>query len=203
MPTYHIELSVNHPKLSFPQSSDCSELPLIQTWGEKAMWQEFLPRAFGPLPHITALYLQKFLYLSLTHTTCIWWWSAAVHVQLYCAFIRIYPIYDGQLRSLGNLTPVVNHLFCAKGQRPKTTFEKESSYPQRMARISLQILRVCMGFNNRSYLCHVCIYSIFWWQTIVAKYKQKVNVLKEYSWVSYITPATFLFFSKVVLFFWA
>lgn len=103
-----------------------------------------------PLPHETALSLQTFLYPSLTHTTCIWWWSAAVHVQLCCAFIRIYPIYDGQLRSLGNLGPVVNHLFCAKGQRPKIIFEKESSYSQKMARLSLQILRVCMGFNHSS-----------------------------------------------------
>lgn len=123
-------------KLSFPQSSDCREFPLMQAWREKAMWQEFLPRTFGPPPHATALYLQEFLYPSLTHSTCILWWSAAVHILLYCACIRIYPIYDGQLRSPGNLGPVVNHLFCVKGQRPKIIFEKESSYPQTMARLS-------------------------------------------------------------------
>lgn len=46
-----------------------------------------------------------------------------------------------------------------------------------------------------------CMYLFYILMTIVAKYKQKVNVLKEYSCVSYITPATFLFLSKVVLLF--
>ena len=127
------------PESSLLPLADHRELPL-RPWVQGGREVCGRPWEFEPFLHVTYLCLQGLLRPDLLYTTLIWWWSAALHTQLY-----------GLIGSSGHIViwwsiQSIQSLL-RPSSRPRAVSQKRSSYLWRTAGLCSKILRACAAIH--------------------------------------------------------